>query len=114
MDEYFSFKGSSTRSEYWAIQLISWGILILILTVGALIMGVGFAAQAASAGVLGILVMLAGLVIPVWLLLTVTVRRCRNADINPWWTLSTLIPYIGWIPWIVIGVLPTANKDVQT
>ena len=61
--------------------------------------------------VLGGLVCLAAVVGPCWLAIAATVRRCKDADINPWWTLATLIPYINFIPWIVIGVLPTVKKD---
>jgi uncharacterized membrane protein YhaH (DUF805 family) len=107
MDKYFSFKGLSSRSEYWGVQLVSLGLVILLSIFGGLFIGMG-------AGILGTLIVVAAIVICIWLYIATVIRRCRDADINPWWTLSTLIPYIGWIPWIVIGVLPTVKRDDQT
>ena len=50
----------------------------------------------------GIVFMLGTAVALTWLVFAVTVRRCRDIGISPWFTLSLLIPYIAIIPFIVL------------
>ena len=111
MDKYFRFSGLATRSEYWAIYLINLAIFFTLLIGGLILLGIGTEMDSVVSMVLGGLVCLAAVVGPCWLAIATTVRRCKDADINPWWTLATLIPYLNFIPWIVIGVLPTVKKD---
>ena len=111
MDKYFRFSGLATRSEYWAIYLINLAIFFTLLIGGLILLGIGTEMDSVVSMVLGGLVCLAAVVGPCWLAIATTVRRCKDADINPWWTSATLIPYINFIPWIVIGVLPTVKKD---
>jgi uncharacterized membrane protein YhaH (DUF805 family) len=45
-------------------------------------------------------------------MLATAIRRCRDAGISPWFTLSFLVPYINFIVFIVFGVLNT-DKDTE-
>lgn len=103
MDKYFKFDGLATRSEYWGVQLVGLGLLLVLMLVSGILLS--------FAAIVGIILILAVVVSYIWVVLATTVRRCRDAGINPWWTASTLIPYIGFIPWIVIGVLSTVKND---
>lgn len=103
--KYGNFSEISTRSEYWGVILVSWLVGLIGLGIGLAFMALG------SGGVfLGALVLLAVGVITFWFSLATAVRRCRDAGINPWFVLTLFIPYINWIPLIVFGVLPTAQK----
>lgn len=113
MTKYFSFEGLATRSEYWAIYLINIGIFLVMIMAGVMFFGIGETMDSIMPMLIGVLILIASFVGPMWLAIATTVRRCKDADINPWWTLSTLIPYINIIPWIVIGVLPTVKRDEQ-
>jgi len=113
MNIYFGFNGLATRSEYWAVYLISIAAFLAMLFTGAMLFGVGEIRNSVFSNILGILVLLAAVVLPLWATISTTIRRCRDADINPWWTLATVIPYINFIPIIVIGVLPSFNKGKQ-
>ncbi|MDI9347818.1 MAG: DUF805 domain-containing protein [Methylacidiphilales bacterium] len=44
-----------------------------------------------------------------------TVRRCSDADINPWWVITMYIPYfdLGLFAYIVIGSLPSVKKTTE-
>lgn len=100
--DYFSFNGQSSRSEYWGV--------LLVLTIVGFILGfvLGFAMIAAeSLALFFLLLILVIVAISLWLTIAVIVRRCRDAGINTWWTAATFIPYIGFIPLIVIGCLKT-------
>jgi uncharacterized membrane protein YhaH (DUF805 family) len=61
--------------------------------------------------VLGVLIMMVFGVITIWLDLATAVRRCRDAGINPWFVLTILIPYLGWIAVIVFGCIASESKN---
>ena len=110
MDKYFRFDGLATRSEYWAVYLINIALFFVLLITGLVIMGIGTEMENVVAMIMGGLILIFSVAVPCWVAIATTVRRCKDADINPWWTLATLIPWINFIPWIVIGVLPTVKK----
>lgn len=113
MTKYFSFNGLATRSEYWAVYLINLAVFFTLLLTGVMFFGIGESMDSVIPMLIGGLIIVASLVGPCWVAIATTVRRCRDADINVWWTLATVIPYINFIPWIVIGVLPTVKKDID-
>lgn len=102
---FFSFEGKSKRSEYWAINLCCYVVLLGVGLVSALIMMSGiFGAVSGVLLILGTAFMLA------WLVFAVTARRCRDIGISPWFTLSLLVPYIAIVPFIVFGCLKSEDK----
>lgn len=106
MDKYFRFSGVAQRSEYWGVYILAFVLLMILLITGSVFVEAGGGLE-----LFGFLVILASIVANVWLTLSVTVRRCRDAGINPWWAAACYIPYLGAIPWIVIGCL---KSDAQT
>ena len=104
MEQYFKFDGSATRSEYWAVVLIGGVVGFTFGLLGALLLAAEIGAVASVAGGLILAITLIGVL---WLSIATTMRRCRNAGINTWWTLAICIPYIGWIVSIVLGCLKT-------
>jgi uncharacterized membrane protein YhaH (DUF805 family) len=106
MEKYFSFSNLATRSEYWAVLIITFFAGMFGGFIGAAIMGLGSNVALAFGAVL----LLAVVVLGTWVAIATTVRRCRDAGINVWWTLAACVPYVGWIVAIVIGVLPTATN----
>jgi uncharacterized membrane protein YhaH (DUF805 family) len=103
---YFVFEGKATRSEYWAINLISYFSLIVAGVVSAVI-----AMSGILGAVVGVAFMLVCCIAVAWLIIVVTVKRCRDIGISPLFTLSLLIPYIAFIPFIVFGCLKSEVKD---
>jgi uncharacterized membrane protein YhaH (DUF805 family) len=103
---FFSFDGKSKRSEYWAVNLCSYVILLVSGLLSALIMMSGI-----FGAISGVLLIIATAVALAWLVFAVTARRCRDIGISPWFTLSLLIPYLAIIPFIVIGCLKSEVKD---
>jgi uncharacterized membrane protein YhaH (DUF805 family) len=100
MEKYLKFTGLATRSEYWGVILISWAVAFL-----AGMLMIGFAAAGQFSAVIGILLALAVVVVTTWAGLATTARRCRDAGINPWFTLTVFIPYVNFVTMIVFGVL---------
>lgn len=103
---YFNLQGKSKRSEYWAMNLFCYVALILAGLISALSMMSGVFGV-----IIGIIFMLSVSVALVWLVMAVTVRRCRDIGISPWFTVSLLIPYIAIIPFIVFGCLKSEETD---
>lgn len=106
MGKYFSFMGDSTRQEYWAVLAIVFGGTIVLSFLLTLIMVSG-----TSGAVIGGILMLALVVAGIWLQFAVGARRCRDADISPWWVLTYLLPYANLAALVVFGVLPTKTSD---
>jgi len=106
MTKYFSFNGEATRSEFWGVTVM---LIVLGFTLGVL----GGAAILASDSfiLISLAAIVAVIITATWVTAAVTVRRCRNADLNPWWTAATFVPYIGFIPFIVIGCLRSKNAE---
>lgn len=95
----FSAQGTAARSQYWGTIIISW-------------FAVGFGiVMTESGGPLVALLGLAVLVACIWCLIAVTIKRCRDAGLTPWWTVGTVIPLIGWIVAIALGVVKTSEKE---
>lgn len=107
MRQYFSLQGTATRSEYWAVQII--GFLAFAAVV---LLGVVFVV--AQLFVMAGVTYFVAFVGYIWLLITTSIRRCDNAGINPWWTLAAVLPYVGFIIWIVIGCLNTDPRYAST
>jgi uncharacterized membrane protein YhaH (DUF805 family) len=103
VQQYFSFKLTATRSEYWAVQIIGFFVFAAVILLGMLFTVVQLFFFTA-------VIYLAAIVGYVWLFIATSVRRCRDAGISPWWTLATVIPYVGFVVWIVIGCLGTETK----
>lgn len=100
---YLMFDGCATRSEYWGVTFI--GLAAVVATAFAATLFAGFIGGAAAiAGIATIVV----LIVAVWATIATTARRCRDAGINPWFTLLVFIPYVAVPACIVFGVLPTA------
>lgn len=106
MKKYLSFSGKAMRSEYWGVTLFNFVALLVTISIGSLL------CMAGSGGVaLGVTVIVVSCILCSWAGYAVIARRCRDAGISPWFTLTVLIPYIGIIPLIVFGCLSTAKSD---
>lgn len=106
MSKYFNFNGEAGRSEFWAITLLCW-LTSWVFVFLALMFGGLFALVSELLGGIIALVGIIGVaVVSAWLMLSVNARRCNEANISRWWILGTLIPFIGVIVTIVLGIIP--------
>jgi uncharacterized membrane protein YhaH (DUF805 family) len=51
------------------------------------------------------------MVVTTFLIIAVTIRRCRDIGINPWFTLALAVPYLGIIPFVVFGCLKSESIE---
>jgi uncharacterized membrane protein YhaH (DUF805 family) len=104
---YFDTEGRATRSEYWGVYLATWLILAVVTLLFFVLTLTG------SVGVaVGSIIMLLTSATLTWAMIATAIRRCRDAGINPWFTLSFLLPYVNFIVFIVFGLLNT-DKDTE-
>lgn len=108
--KYFAFTGTSTRSEYWGVYLISWALLGLTSSLAFMIFVLSLPFTIVVIGLLGWIISLAilcvGSVLSCWLWIATTIRRCNDAGINPWFAITVLLPPpFGTIPVVVFGCL---------
>lgn len=94
MKNYFDFKGTAKRQEYWAV------------VIGTVV-----------AGIIGIvitetipLVALVILVTALWVYLATTVRRLRDADLHLAWIIAVFLPYIATVAAVVFGIVGSVDK----
>lgn len=106
IQKYFSFLGTATRSEYWGVFFISMALLAFVTLLGTM-----FVALGDVGAVMGVILICAAVVADVWVLVATTARRCRDAGINPWFTVLMFLPYVAIIVNIVFGCLPSDKKE---
>ena len=109
--KYFSFSGSAKRQEYWATTLLTFLVGWVFYVLSLLLAGMIGIATPIMGGLFIILFTIAWIVGSIWLTLAVTVKRCRDSDIHPLWVLLWFVPFINFWWWIIIGCLPTVDKN---
>ena len=110
--KYFASDGKASRSEYWGVYLISWLLLGLFTSLAFILFVLSLPFTIVVIGLVGWIISLAiicaGSVISCWLWITTTIRRCNDIGINPWFSITILLPPpFGTIPVIVFGCLPS-------
>ncbi len=107
--QYATFSGRSTRSEFWWMQLILWGLLLVVS-----IFGTGN--NGGVAGFLGGLMMFVyvlfvlGTVVPT---LALFVRRFHDANMSGGLLALALIPYAGALVVYILAALPSNPRGVR-
>ena len=85
---YAVFDGRAGRPEFWWFQLAN---LLVVAAIWLLLVAVG--ASRAILDIYQLAVLLPSL--------GVSIRRMRDIDRSGWWVLISLIPFVGWILFIV-------------
>lgn len=97
MGNLFSFSGCASRTNFWAVQLVS--------IVGAIIGMAMFQSADSGVAVLGVLL----LVVIWWVSLAVQVRRLHDLNRTGWLVLLNLIPLVNLIMLIWLGFWPSVT-----
>ena len=109
MSKYFNFKNPASRQQFWGVMVV--GHIVLFILAAVL---VALAASGPTGEIIGGLGLFVAGIAYVWAMLATCVRRCRDSGLNPWWSAAVLLPYIGYIVLIVIGVWSPATQQVAT
>lgn len=97
LEHYADFEGRARRAEFWWFNLGLYGVNILIVLLSVLLSGL----ETVFTVILWIHGL--GLLLPQ---LAVTARRLHDTERSGWWMLLILIPILGWIPLLILLVLP--------
>ncbi len=103
--KYSEFQGTATRSEYWAVILVLWALSTFVFFITPFVV-----VQIPGGAAVGSVIFVAMTVLNVWVGLATAIRRCRDADITPWFVLTALVPYINFIAMIVFGCIPSKTS----
>lgn len=109
--KYFSFNGLAKRQEYWAATLLTFFVGWILYVVSLIFAGMLAIAAPVLGGMFVVSFTIAWIVGSIWLILATTVRRCRDSDIHPLWVLLWFVPFINFWWWIILGCLPTVDKN---
>jgi len=109
--KYFSFSGLAKRQEYWAVTLLTFFGGWMVFVVSLIMAGLVAIVAPVLGGMFVVSLTIAWIVGSFWLVLATTVRRCRDSDIHILWTLLWFIPFINFWWWIIVGCLPTVDKN---
>ena len=109
--KFLSFSGVSKRQEYWAVTLLTFFVGWLVYLTSIILAGIVAFASPLTGGIFIVLLTLSWIIGSFWLVLATTVRRCRDADIHVLWVLLWFVPFINFWWWIIVGCLPTVDKN---
>ena len=109
--KYFNFSGLAKRQEYWAVTLLTFFVGWMLFVVSLIMAGLVAMVSELTGGFLVLVLTLAWIVGSFWLVLSTSVRRCRDSDIHPLWVLLWFVPFINFWWWIILGCLPTVDKN---
>lgn len=96
---YFSLQGRCDRQQYWLFGVLPYIILSAMLF--ALAHGLPFDHYA----------LYALLLLALWPLVTMQVKRYHDLDMSGWFALLLLLPFLGKVMAVVIGILPGKPGD---
>lgn len=102
------FNGRATRREFWLFHL-----QIFVLIYGSA-MVLGAAVAITGSGMVAALLSLAELVILVVILiagLSVATRRLHDHDKTGWFYLLALVPFVGWLFFLIMMLTPGTNGE---
>lgn len=110
----FNFSGTANRPDYWWAQILNYLLAILVTIIIQLIMGHpindlytwGDVSLYSLRNVIGLIVWLG-----TW---SLKVRRLHDSDHSGWWILIELIPFIGWIWFLILMLLPSRPNRWST
>ncbi len=107
VNNLFNFRGRSTRSEYWGVHILALIALFFVVFLTTIVSG-------GQPSVLDAVIILASTIAYAWVILAVSVKRCREAGINPFWTAAMFIPYAGFIVFVVVGCLKSVEVKTSS
>jgi len=117
--KYADFSSRSTRSEFWWFQLGYFLVFIPICMIAGLLAFMLMDVDSAGGENLesfGLAMMIFAAIVAIFLLGTfipqvaITVRRIHDTGNSGWLYLLTMLPYIGFIAWVIFGVMETEPR----
>ena len=108
IENYATFRGRASRSEYWWMVLFS-NLFVLLMTIIFSVIGnaVGGLSGMVVATYIGFLISWLLIFLP---MLAVMVRRLHDTNHSGWWYFIGLVPFIGGI-WLLVLLLTGSDDE---
>ena len=106
MKSLFSFEGRISRATFWANIIIGGIFLLVPIIIGELIKAGTFVTVNNFLKIFLALSSVATLVIGLIIFYSASIRRFHDRDKSGWWSLISVVPYIGGV-WVIVdcGIL---------
>ncbi len=101
---WFSFKGRSTRYDYWVRTFLPLFGMAFVATIIDLAMGAG-----EEGGIFTALTLLFG----AWISFVVSVKRMKDMNYSPWLLLLYFVPIANFVVWVMISFIPGTVGENQ-
>lgn len=102
LKNYAQFTGRAQRSEYWCVYLLLIALYPIVVVLNVAVMyTIG---HNIYGGVVFVLLMLVSFLLMLVPSISVFVRRLHDIGHSGWWALTAFIPFVGFIPWIYVGL----------
>lgn len=99
----FTFKGRMTRKSFWLTMLAA--VVVVYASIAPTII------YPESDGAISIFFV--AVVLATWVRFASLAKRSRDFNESPWYSLTTIIPLIGWIFFFVIGLSKTKDGEAK-
>ena len=110
-EDLFTFPGRRNRLSYILFQISIWILLLVGGVIGIIIGATAFNHNAASGGAVVALILALLFLFIAISDLAVTAQRFRDIGCTGWAALLILIPYVGFIVWIVLMLIPGTRGE---
>ncbi|MCY4038030.1 MAG: DUF805 domain-containing protein [Hyphomicrobiales bacterium] len=111
-EDLFTFSGRRNRLSYILFQISIWILFLVGGMIGIPIVIVAFSGGTDEVGAIVVLILLLAFLVILISDLAVTAQRLRDIGCTGWAALLTLIPYVGFVVWIVLMLIPgTSGKN---
>jgi len=95
---YFSLNGRVDRRDYWTLLIAP--LIVVAILLGMLSRLMGLSTHAVNYTCLILLPVVA------WISMAVSAKRWHDIGSSGWWAILSLVPFIGYVVVIALGVLP--------
>ncbi|TVP86418.1 MAG: DUF805 domain-containing protein [Alkalicoccus sp.] len=91
LQNFGDFQSRARRKEYWMFVLVNF-LILMVLSILETLIGL----PAAISSLYSLVVLIPGI--------AVAVRRMHDTNKSGWWVLILLVPFIGWIIFLIFAV----------
>ena len=110
-EDLFTLSGRRNRLSYILFQISIWIFFLVGSIIGITVGVTAFDGSADGGGAVVVLILALAFLVVFISDLAVTAQRFRDIGFTGWATLLTLIPYVGFIVWIVLMLIPGTRGE---
>ena len=110
-EDLFTFSGRRNRLSYILFQILLWILFLIGGLIGITISVVAFSNNTGGGETVIVLILVLGFLAMVTSSFAVTAQRFRDIGFTGRATLLTLVPYVGFIVWVALMLIPGTRGE---